>query len=211
MYFSSRWVRFSKKRSLVFRGRPRCYWSICEEIAIFSSCQFEVQRCKRIELFSREKSRKCPTRPIIFVAYSLFFFLQDILSLWMNSPLLEVQLKPHHKPFFIRYRVRISFLLLWTHGRYKNNSQVQLSETRSSLCTSNLDSFLIHSSYWSIKWYGGRGRFDTSEHKLAEHRFWGWGFSGGLCSSRILQMVDSNQNDTNSFTLYLSILLYCVL
>jgi len=27
---------------------------------------------------------------------------QDILSLWMNSPLLEVQLKPHHKPFFIR-------------------------------------------------------------------------------------------------------------
>ena len=58
MYFSSRWVRFSKKRSLVFRGRPRCYWSICEEIAIFSSCQLEVQRCKRIELFSREKSRK---------------------------------------------------------------------------------------------------------------------------------------------------------
>jgi len=27
---------------------------------------------------------------------------QDILSLWMNSPLLQVQLKPHHKPFFIR-------------------------------------------------------------------------------------------------------------
>jgi len=27
---------------------------------------------------------------------------QEILSLWMNSPLLEVQLKPHHKPFFIR-------------------------------------------------------------------------------------------------------------
>jgi len=26
----------------------------------------------------------------------------DILSLWMTSPLLEVQLKPHHKPFFIR-------------------------------------------------------------------------------------------------------------
>ena len=27
---------------------------------------------------------------------------QDILSMWMVSPLLEVQLKPHHKPFFIR-------------------------------------------------------------------------------------------------------------
>jgi len=26
----------------------------------------------------------------------------DVLSLWMTSPLLEVQLKPHHKPFFIR-------------------------------------------------------------------------------------------------------------
>ena len=27
---------------------------------------------------------------------------QDVLSMWMVSPLLEVQLKPHHKPFFIR-------------------------------------------------------------------------------------------------------------
>ena len=27
---------------------------------------------------------------------------QEVLSMWMVSPLLEVQLKPHHKPFFIR-------------------------------------------------------------------------------------------------------------
>ena len=27
---------------------------------------------------------------------------QEVLTLWMISPLLEVQLKPHHKPFFIR-------------------------------------------------------------------------------------------------------------
>ena len=86
MYFSSRWVRFSKKRSLVFRGRPRCYWSICEEIAIFSSCQFEVQRCKRIELFSREKSRKCPTRPIIFVAYSLLYFCRTFSPCGWTPP-----------------------------------------------------------------------------------------------------------------------------
>merc|ERR1712020_789016 len=26
----------------------------------------------------------------------------EIFSLWMTSPLLEVQLKPHHKPFYIR-------------------------------------------------------------------------------------------------------------
>ena len=26
----------------------------------------------------------------------------DVFCLWMRSPLLEVQLKPHHKPFYIR-------------------------------------------------------------------------------------------------------------
>ena len=26
----------------------------------------------------------------------------EVFSLWMTSPLLEVQLKPHHKPFYIR-------------------------------------------------------------------------------------------------------------
>ena len=28
--------------------------------------------------------------------------LGDVLTLWMTSPLLDVQLKPHHKPFYIR-------------------------------------------------------------------------------------------------------------
>ena len=27
-----------------------------------------------------------------------------------------------------------------------------------------------HSSYWSIKWYGGRGRFDTPEKLICAHR-----------------------------------------
>ena len=29
----------------------------------------------------------------------------DVFALWMTSPLLEVQLKPHHKPFYIRRSV----------------------------------------------------------------------------------------------------------
>jgi hypothetical protein len=41
------------------------------------------------------------------------FLFKDILCLWMVSPLLEVQLKPHHKPFFIRYRYSKSFKILY--------------------------------------------------------------------------------------------------
>ena len=50
-----------------------------------------------------------------------FCFWQDILSLWMVSPLLEVQLKPHHKPFFIRRE--------WNHflQRFSSATQVKLS------------------------------------------------------------------------------------
>ena len=28
--------------------------------------------------------------------------VSDVFTLWMTSPLLDVQLKPHHKPFYIR-------------------------------------------------------------------------------------------------------------
>ena len=42
---------------------------------------------------------------------------QDVLSLWMVSPLLEVQLKPHHKPFFIRRE--------WNHFLQRFSSATQ--------------------------------------------------------------------------------------
>ena len=44
---------------------------------------------------------------------------QEVLALWMTSPLLEVQLKPHHKPFFIRRE--------WNHflQRFSSASQDQ--------------------------------------------------------------------------------------
>jgi hypothetical protein len=35
----------------------------------------------------------------------------DVFALWMTSPLLEVQLKPHHKPFYIRRSVNLYTLI----------------------------------------------------------------------------------------------------
>ena len=61
---------------------------------------------------------------------------QDVLTLWMVSPLLEVQLKPHHKPFFIRRE--------WNHflQRFSSANQDQkagdepiLSLQRNVFCT----------------------------------------------------------------------------
>ena len=34
--------------------------------------------------------------------YLNYFKAADVFTLWMTSPLLDVQLKPHHKPFYIR-------------------------------------------------------------------------------------------------------------
>ena len=51
-------------------------------------------------------------------------YVKDILALWMVSPLLEVQLKPHHKPFFIRRE--------WNHFLQRFSSATQDKKVKMS-------------------------------------------------------------------------------
>ena len=44
----------------------------------------------------------------------------DVFCLWMRSPLLEVQLKPHHKPFYIRRYVSKHLFMAFCLAPFQN-------------------------------------------------------------------------------------------